>query len=112
MRHEVLFLNSRRTYVRVGETWYDNHIDNGLKVGDKFLLGPVEEVLTFEQYKDRYPESKTEIYYEVADKTHSGGFLRKVSDKKIAHGEYQKQVEYAVNPAQPAAILKQDIRMN
>ncbi len=92
MKHEVLFLNSRRAYVRVGETWYDTHKDSNPQKGDSFLLGRVEEVLDHEKYTKKYPESKQEIYNEVTDKTISGGYLRRVVDG---------MVKYAVNPATP-----------
>jgi len=92
MKHEVLFLNPSREYVRVGETFYDTHRDNNPKKGDSFLIGKIEEILDYEKYTKKYPESKTEIYNEVTDKTISGGFLRRVVDS---------MVKYAVNPATP-----------
>ena len=92
MKHEVLFLNARRAYVRVDETWYDTHRDSNPQKGDNFLIGKIDEVLDFEKYTKKYPESKTEIYNEVTDKTISGGYLRRVLDG---------MVKYAVNPATP-----------
>lgn len=92
MKHEVLFLNSKRAYVRVNDTWYDTHKDSNPKKGDSFLIGKIEEVLEYENYIKEYPESKTEIYSEVTDKTISGGYLRRVLDN---------MVKYAVNPATP-----------
>jgi hypothetical protein len=92
MKHEVLFLNSSRAYVLVNDTWYDTHKDSNPQEGDSFLIGEIEEVLNYEQYKEKYPESKTEIYNEVTDKTISGGYLRRVLDR---------MVKYAVNPATP-----------
>jgi hypothetical protein len=92
MKHEVLFLSSTRAYVRVGETFYDTHKDSNPQIGQGFLVGKIEEVLDYETYKRKYPESKTEIYSEVTDKTISGGYLRRVLDN---------MVKYAVNPATP-----------
>ena len=92
MKHEVLFLSPRRAYVRVNETWYDTHRDSNPQKGDGFLIGKIEEVLDYEKYIKKYPESKTEIYNEVTDKTISGGYLRRVVDG---------MVKYAVNPATP-----------
>jgi hypothetical protein len=92
MKHEVLFLNPGRTYVRVNDTWYDTHKDSNPEIGQGFLIGKVEEILSYEEYKGKYPESKTEIYSEVTDKTISGGYLRRVLDN---------MVKYAVNPATP-----------
>ena len=112
MRHEVLFLNSRRAYVRVDDTWYDTNKEHNPRVGQGFLLGQIKEVLSFEKYKELYPESKTEMFYEVVDKTQTGGFIRKVSDKKILHGEYARVVQYGVNPLQPNLISKKDINLN
>lgn len=92
MRHEILYLNSRRTYVRVSETWYDTNRYLYPEVNQPFLIGRIEEILSYEEYVNTYPESKDEIYPFVADKTVSTGYLRKVIDK---------QVKYAVNPIEP-----------
>lgn len=112
MRHEVLFLNSGRSYVRIQDVWYDTNNDHSPQIGHSFLLGRIEEILNYESYKEAYPESKIELYYVVNDKTQSGGFIRKVSDAKYASGNYSKLVEYGVNPMQPVMILKQDIDSN
>ena len=112
MRHEVLFLNSGRFYVRIEDVWYDINKDHNPQVGHSFLMGRIEEVIDYESYKDSYPESKIELYYVVNDKTQSGGFIRKVSDAKYASGMYSKIVEYGVNPMQPVMIRKQDIDSN
>lgn len=97
MKHEVLFLNSRRAYVKVKDTWYDTHKDTNPKKGESFLIGKIEEVLDFETYTKNYPESKQEIYNEVTDKTISGGYLRRV---------VEGMVKYAINPAAPIVIKK------
>lgn len=93
MKHEVLHLNQRRTYVRVGETWYDTHVDLFPKLGQRFLNGLVEEILDYETYIKTYPESKDEIYSQISEKTISGGYIR-----RVVEGE----VRYAVNPATPS----------
>ena len=95
MKHEVLFLNSRRIYVRVGDTWYDTHSETYPKVGDNFLVGKIEEVLDYSSYTERFPESKDEIYPYVADKTISGGYIRRGADGLV---------KYSVNPATPKTI--------
>ena len=92
MKHEVLFLNSSRTYVLVQDTWYDTTKESNPRVGDSFLLGKIEKILDYESYTKKYPESKQEIYSEVTDKTISGGWLRRTVDG---------MVKYAVNPATP-----------
>jgi hypothetical protein len=92
MKHEVLFLNPRRAYVLVDDVWYDTHEYNNPKKGDSFLIGKIDEVLDYEKYTKKYPDSKTEIYSQVTDKTISGGYLRRVLDN---------MVKYAVNPATP-----------
>jgi hypothetical protein len=92
MKHEVLFLNPSRVYVRVQDTWYDTHKDSNPQIGQGFLIGKIEEVLNHETYRESYPESKTEVYNEVTDKTISGGYLRRV---------LSGMVKYAVNPATP-----------
>jgi len=112
MKHEVLFLNSRRSYVRVDDTWYDTHKEHNPQIGQGFLLGTIEEVLDYETYKASFPESKTEIYSNVNDKTQTRGYLRKVADKKIGAGEYSRLVQYAVNPSQPTLMSKKDIDIN
>ena len=92
MKHEVLFLNSNRAYVLVGDTWYDTTKESNPRVGESFLVGKIEKVLDYETYTKKYPESKQEIYSEVADKTISGGWLRRTVDG---------MVKYAINPATP-----------
>jgi hypothetical protein len=92
MKHEVLFLKPSRTYVRVDETWYDTHRDSNPQIGQGFLIGKIQEVLDYEKYIKKYPESKTEIFDQVTDKTISGGYIRRVIDA---------MVKYAVNPATP-----------
>jgi len=96
MKHEVLFLNSKRIYVRVGDTWYDTHSETYPKVGDNFLIGKIEEILEYNSYKERFPESKDEIYPYIVDKTISGGYIRRVVDGAV---------KYAVNPATPKAVI-------
>ena len=95
MKHEILFLNSRRVYVKVGDTWYDTHKDTYPKVGDGFLLGKIEEILDYESYKERFPDSKDEIYPHISDKTISGGYIRRVVDGTV---------RYAINPATPKTV--------
>jgi hypothetical protein len=92
MKHEILFLNASRAYALVNDVWYDTHKDSNPEIGQGFLTGKIEKVLNYEKYKEKYPESKTEIYDEVTDKTISGGYLRRVIDG---------MVKYAVNPATP-----------
>lgn len=92
MKHEILFLNPSRVYVRVSETWYDTHRELNPKLGQTFLNGKVEEVLTYDEYREKFPEVKDEIYNQVADKTVSGGFIRRTVGPKI---------KYAVNPITP-----------
>ena len=112
MKHEVLFLNSSRSYVRIKDVWYDTHKEHNPKIGDAFLIGIIEEVLDYESYRTTYPESKTEIYSMVTDKTQSGGYLRKVEDRKMGDGTYSRMVQYGVNPLQPSPFIKQDISLN
>lgn len=95
MKHEVLLLNSNRAYVRVEDTFYDTHRDSNPQKGESFLLGKIEEVLDYEKYTSKYPESKTEIYNEVVDKTISGGWIRRTIDG---------MVKYAINPATPQVV--------
>lgn len=97
MKHEVLFLKPSRAYVLINDTWYDTHKDTNPKVGESFLVGKIEEVLDYETYKSKYPESKQEIYDQVTDKTITGGYLRRVVDN---------MVKYGVNPAMPTVGKK------
>lgn len=112
MKHEILFLNSSRSYVRIQDVWYDTHKEHNPQTGQPFLVGLIEEVLDYEAYTKTYPESKTEIYYTVCDKTQSGGFVRKVEDRRMGDGTYERMVQYAVNPMQPSPFVKQDIQLN
>jgi hypothetical protein len=93
MTHEILHLNSKRAYVLVNDVWYDTHRDLFPKVGESFLIGRIEKVLTYEDYTKKYPESKREMFPGVNDKTTSNGFIRKSSNEAD-----QILVKYAVNP--------------
>lgn len=96
MRHEILRLNSSRAYVLVKDTWYDTHADLNPKVGQNFLNGQIERVLSFADYTKEFPESTNETYDYVSEKTVSGGFIRRVVDG---------MVKYAVNPVTPKGDL-------
>lgn len=112
MKHEILFLNSSRSYVRIQDVWYDTHKEHNPQAGQAFLTGLIEEILSYDQYKEAYPESKTEIYYIVNDKTQARGFIRKVEDRRMGDGVYERMVQYAVNPLQPSPFIKQDIQLS
>ena len=96
MTHEILKLNSSRTYVLVNDVWYDTHVDLNPKVGQNFLNGQIEKVLSFEQYTKEFPESKNEMFEYVSEKTVSGGYIRRV---------IEGLVKYAVNPVTPQGDL-------
>jgi len=102
MKHEILYLSRKRAYVLVNDTWYDTHIDTNPKVGQPFLLGRIEEVLDYDSYVEKYPESKDEIYPYVSDKTMSGGYIRRVLDGLV---------KYGVNPETPAKGSKLDMEV-
>lgn len=97
-KHEIMYLNSTRAYVRVGSTWYDSRADFDHKVGDPFLIGQINEILTHKEYTEKFPDSKNEQYSKVSDKTNSGGYIRKASSIITDAGDHQRIVEYAVNP--------------
>jgi hypothetical protein len=97
MKHEVLFLSPRRAYVLVDDTWYDTPKDSNPVKGQSFLLGKIDQVLDYESYTKKYPESKEEIYPYISDKTISGGYIRRVVDN---------MVKYGVNPATPTVGSK------
>ena len=42
-KHEILFLNSNRTYVRVEDTWFDTSRELQPEIGNSFLLGNIAE---------------------------------------------------------------------
>ena len=99
MRHEVLLLNKNRSYVLVDNTWYDTHVDLNPAVGQSFLTGNIEKVLSYKDYTAKYPESKDEMYPMVIDKTISGGYIRKVVTTRTSSDTSDKIVKYGVNPA-------------
>jgi hypothetical protein len=99
-RHEILYLNPKRVYLRVGDTWYDNHADYKYQIGDRFLLGAIDEILTYDQYKKKYPHSKNEMGPKVTEKTGHQGYIRKVTGRCDEKGITTRYVEYAVNPQQ------------
>lgn len=96
MKHEILKLNSSRVYVLVNDVWYDSHVDLNPKVGQRFLDGQIKKVLSFEDYTEKFPESKNEMYEYVSEKTVSGGYIRRV---------VEGIVKYAVNPVTPKGDL-------
>jgi len=96
MKHEILKLNSSRTFVLVNDTWYDTHVDLNPKVGQGFLNGQIEKILSYKDYTKEFPESKNEMYEYVSDKTISGGYIRRV---------VEGLVKYGVNPATPKGDL-------
>ena len=86
MKHEILRLNRSRAYVLVKDVWYDVHAELNPRVGQQFLNGQIIKILTFEEYKAEFPESKHEMYDYISDKTTSGGFLRRVVDGTVKYG--------------------------
>ena len=92
-KHEILFLNSNRTYVRVEDTWFDSSRELQPEIGNSFLLGNIAEVLSYKEYTERFPESQTELYPRISEKTNSGGFIRKVYKDSSS-----RSVAYSVNP--------------
>lgn len=103
MKHEILYLNSKRTYVLVDDTWYDTHVDLIPEVGQAFLSGRINQVLTYQEYTSTYPEVKDEIYPYVADKTLSKGFIRKVVDKLVKYGV--NPIDLQIGQSQKEALL-------
>jgi len=95
--HEILFLNSSRVYLRVGNTWYDGTTSFHYEIGDIFVIGKIEEILSYAKYKARFPTSKNEMGPSMSDKTNSGDYIRKVSNKADSQGRYNNIVEYTVN---------------
>ena len=92
--HQILHLNSSRTYVFVNEAWYDTRADFVPEVGQNFLDGRIEKVLSYQEYIEQFPNIKTkdEIYPFISDKTVQRGYIRRVINGVVT---------YAVNPATP-----------
>lgn len=103
-KHETLYLNSTRVYLRVGETWYDSRADFGHKIGEQFLIGSIEEILTYSEYTDRFPDAKSELFAKVNDKTGPNGYIRKATYTATSDGGRISSVDYAVNPQQFSVI--------
>lgn len=102
MKHEVMHLSKNRSYVLVNDTWYDTHVDLNPRIGQSFLVGRIEEILDYETYKEKYPESKEEIYPYIVDKTMSGGYLRRALNGLV---------KYGVNPETPRTGTKLDMEL-
>ena len=111
-RHEILDLNPTRAYLRVGDTWYDGHRDYDHQVGDRFLIGTINEVLSYDEYRKQYPESKHEMRPKVSDKTIHGGYLRKTTRIVEEDGFISNIVEYALNPQQLVSFDKLTFELN
>lgn len=86
MKHEILWLKRSRAYVLVNDVWYDAHAELNPQVGQNYLNGQIQRVLSFEEYKKEFPESKNEMYDYVSDKTISGGFIRRVVEGVVKYG--------------------------
>lgn len=98
MQHQILYLNSSRAYVLVEGTWYDTRSDFNPSVGNNFLLGKIDKVLSYKEYKEAYPDSNNVLFPYINDITPSGGFIRNVCTEKQEDNTYKKFVRYAVNP--------------
>jgi hypothetical protein len=58
MNHEFLWLNEKRQYLLLdNDTWYDANLSYFYNVGDVFANCKVKEILTYEEYVSRYPET-------------------------------------------------------
>ena len=74
--HEVLSLNAKRAYVLVNGTWYDTSKELYPQVGANFLTGMIDQILSFEEYAQMFPESKTELLIKASDKIPAGSFAQ------------------------------------
>lgn len=99
-KHEIMHLNSSCVYLRVNDTWYDASNGFTYEIGDPFLIGRVEEILSYEEYTERFPESKNEMAQAVSEKTTHKGYLRKPATVLNPDGTKSRVVQYAVNPKQ------------
>lgn len=99
-RHEIMYLNPSRTYLRVDDTWYDNPNSFTYSIGESFLIGRIAEILSYDEYRERFPESKSEMGPAAMEKTVHRGYVRKVSTGSNPDGTKYSRVEYAVNPKQ------------
>lgn len=98
MNHQIMFADSSRMFVRIDDTWYDTHKEFQPQVGQRFLIGRIEEVLNYDEYVKQFGKRVKTMYEDVAEKTHSGGFLRKVETDSQGGGVTTSRVVYAVNP--------------
>ena len=92
--HEVLSLNANRAYVLVNDTWYDTSKELYPQVGANFLTGAIDQILSFEEYTQMFPESKTELLSTASDKIPAGGYIRKITNDGSGN-----LVRYGVNPS-------------
>jgi len=92
--HEVLSLNASRAYVLVNDTWYDTSKELYPQVGTNFLTGTIDQILSFEEYTQMFPESKTELLSTASDKIPGGGYIRKITNDGSGN-----LVRYGVNPS-------------
>jgi hypothetical protein len=92
-KHEILLLNQNRKYVKVDDTWYDTNVELAPQVGANFLVGTIDEVLSFEEYAQMFPESKMELLFKASDKIPAGGYIRKITNDGSGN-----IVKYGVSP--------------
>ena len=103
MKHQIMFANSNRVFVRVQDTWYDTHRELTPVVGQPFLTGRIEEILDYKEYTSQFGKKVHQIYDDIKDKTHSGGWLRKVASEPDGEGSSVSRVVYGINPSHQSA---------
>lgn len=98
MQHQIMFANSSRMFVRVDDTWYDTHKEFDPQVGQRFLIGRIDEVLNYDEYTKKFGKRIKTMHEDVTEKTQSGGYLRKTETQYQDDGTSLSRVVYAVNP--------------
>jgi len=97
VKHETLFTDRSRAFVKVGNTWYDTNKELQPIVDQPFLAGRISEVLSYDEYVAQFGEKMSCIFDEVNDRTKSSGFLRKVVDEYYETGKASRVVRYGIN---------------
>lgn len=98
MTHEIMFLNSKRQFLLLdNDTWYDANQSFHYQEGDSFLTGKVKEVLTYEDYTNRFPESSRVELKSMPSDFSSGIFMRCVKNGLVAYNYDPKKQALHLN---------------
>lgn len=98
--HEFLWLNANRQYVLLNTgAWHDASTSFQYSIGDTFLNGHIERILSFADYVEEFPEVKD------TEKKSLGDFVNGLLVRTVSEG----RVIYNHNPHRPSLNMDGDL---